>query len=138
MFRRKGESAGAFRFVLEWLREAQLAISYEGAATRSCADELLDEGFVAFGLGDDDGIDHVGIGSDFYDAGGPSMAEGLENVTKLPDLLVELLRRGYTDEEVKKVAGLNLLRAMREMERVAEMLRDEKPSPRDLKNVRAR
>ncbi len=84
------------------------------------------------------GIDHVGIGSDFYDAGGPSMVEGLENVTKFPDLLVELLRRGYTDEEVKKVAGLNLLRAMREMERVAEMLRDEKPSPRDLKIVRAR
>ena len=84
------------------------------------------------------GIEHVGIGSDHYDAGGPSMVEGLENVTKFPDLFVELLRRGYTDAEVKKVAGLNLLRAMREMERVAEMLHDENPSPRDLKPVRTR
>ncbi len=80
----------------------------------------------------------MGIGSDHYDAGGPSMVEGLENVTKFPDLFVELLRRGYTDAEVKKVAGLNLLRAMREMERVAEMLHDENPSPRDLKPVRTR
>ncbi len=84
------------------------------------------------------GIDHVGIGSDYYDAGGPSMAEGLEDITKFPDLLVELLRRGYADEDVKKIAGLNLLRAMREMERVAETLQDEPPSPNDLKPVRAR
>lgn len=84
------------------------------------------------------GIDNIGIGSDFYDAGGPSMVGGLDNVTKFPDLLVELLRRGYTDEEVEKVAGANLLRAMREMERVAETLRDEHASPKDLKPVRAR
>jgi membrane dipeptidase len=84
------------------------------------------------------GIDHVGIGSDFYDPGGPSMAEGLENVTKFPALLAELLRRGYTDEEVKKVAGLNLLRAMREMEHVAETLRSEEAHLADLEPVKAR
>jgi len=84
------------------------------------------------------GVDHVGIGSDFYDAGGPSMAEGLEDVTKFPALLVELLRRGYTDEEVQKIAGRNLLRAMRAMERTAMDLRKTKPSLRDLKPIRAR
>ena len=71
------------------------------------------------------GIDHVGIGSDFYDAGGPSMAEGLGDVTRFPALVAELLRRGYTDEEAKKVAGGNLLRVMREAERVSEELRKE-------------
>jgi membrane dipeptidase len=71
------------------------------------------------------GIDHIGIGSDFYDAGGPSMAAGLENASKFPVLFAELLRRGYSDEDVQKIAGLNLLRAMREMERVAEGLRGE-------------
>lgn len=85
------------------------------------------------------GVDHVGIGSDYFDAGGPSMAAGLEDVTRFPVLFAELLRRGYSDEEVKKIAGLNLLRAMREMERVAEALRRERgPSPADLQRVRAR
>jgi membrane dipeptidase len=85
------------------------------------------------------GIDHVGIGSDFYDPGGPSMVEGLEDVTRFPALLAELLRRGYTDEEVKKVAGLNLLRAMREMERVsAELQKQQKPALGDSRAVGAR
>lgn len=65
------------------------------------------------------GIDHVGIGSDFFDAGRNSMARGLEDVTRFPDLFAELLRRGYSDEDVMKIAGRNLLRAMRQMERVA-------------------
>jgi membrane dipeptidase len=85
------------------------------------------------------GIDHVGIGSDFYDAGGPSMAEGLEDVTRFPYLIAELLRRGYSDEEARKVAGLNLLRAMREMERVAgELSKKTSPSLADSRPVRAR
>jgi membrane dipeptidase len=85
------------------------------------------------------GVDHVGIGSDFYDAGGPSMAEGLGDVTRFPALLAELLARGYTDEEVKKVAGGNLLRVLREAERVSEALRLERdPSLADARAVRAR
>jgi membrane dipeptidase len=74
------------------------------------------------------GIDHVGIGSDFYDEGGLSMAAGLEDCSKYPVLIAELLKRGYTDEEVKKIAGGNLLRAMRAMEQVAHALRKEWPS----------
>ena len=68
------------------------------------------------------GIDHVGIGADFYDDGRDSMAAGLENVTRYPHLFAELLRRGYGDEDLKKIAGRNLLRAMRGMERVAKEL----------------
>ncbi len=68
------------------------------------------------------GIDHVGIGSDFYDDGKLSMAEGLENPRTFPSLFAELMRRGYSDEDLKKVASQNLLRAMRAMEQVAKGL----------------
>jgi membrane dipeptidase len=70
------------------------------------------------------GIDHVGIGSD-YD-GIDTVPEGLEDVSTFPALIAELLRRGYSDEEVKKVAGLNVLRVMRAAERVASRLQKER------------
>jgi membrane dipeptidase len=63
------------------------------------------------------GVDHVGIGSDFD--GISSVPAGLEDVSKFPDLIAELLRRGWTEADVKKVAGLNTLRVLREAERVA-------------------
>ena len=47
-----------------------------------------------------------------------SVPTGLEDVSKYPDLLEELLRRGYSDEDIRKIAGLNLLRAMKKMEQV--------------------
>jgi membrane dipeptidase len=47
------------------------------------------------------------------------MAAGLENVTRYPYLFAELLRRGYSDEDLLKIAGRNTLRAMRGAERVA-------------------
>ncbi|HET7292472.1 MAG TPA: dipeptidase [Vicinamibacteria bacterium] len=73
------------------------------------------------------GIDHIGIGADFYDEGASSMAAGLENVTRYPYLFAELLRRGYSDEDVLKIAGRNHLRAMRQMERVAAELQKSQP-----------
>jgi len=73
------------------------------------------------------GIDHVGIGADFYDDGASSMVPGLENVTRYPYLFAELLRRGYSDEDVLKIAGRNHLRAMRQMERVAADLQKTEP-----------
>ena len=74
------------------------------------------------------GIDHVGIGADYYDDGATSMIAGLENVTRYPYLFAELLRRGYSDEDVMKIAGRNHLRAMRQMERVAaELQKTEAP-----------
>ncbi len=63
------------------------------------------------------GVDHVGLGSDFD--GITEVPERLEDVSKFPDLIAELLRRGWTEPDVKKVAGLNILRVMRDAERVA-------------------
>jgi membrane dipeptidase len=69
------------------------------------------------------GVDHVGIGSDFD--GISSVPTGLEDVSKFPDLIAELLRRGWTEADVKKVAGLNILRVLRDAERVARELESE-------------
>ena len=67
------------------------------------------------------GIDHVGIGSDFD--GGEVLPDGLEDVSRFPALLAELLRRGYSDDDVRKVAGGNVLRVLRDAEAVAARLR---------------
>ncbi|MGQ0813161.1 MAG: dipeptidase, partial [Gemmatimonadota bacterium] len=67
------------------------------------------------------GIDHVGIGSDFDGiARGPI---GLEDVSTFPNLFAELLRRGYSEADLKKIAGLNMLRALRRMEEVSARVR---------------
>jgi membrane dipeptidase len=66
------------------------------------------------------GIDHVGIGGDFD--GISSVPQGLEDVSTYPALCAELLRRGYTDDDVRKIAGLNVLRVMRDAERVSRKL----------------
>ena len=63
------------------------------------------------------GIDHVGLGSDFD--GITTVPVGLEDVSTFPALAAELLRRGYTDEDVRKIAGRNILRVMRAAETVA-------------------
>lgn len=74
------------------------------------------------------GVDHLGIGADFYHADESDMATGLGNVTRYPYLFAELLRRRYSDEDVLKIAGRNHLRAMRQMERIAaEIQRTEAP-----------
>jgi membrane dipeptidase len=67
------------------------------------------------------GVDHVGIGSDFD--GIPDGPRGLEAVDRFPDLLAELMRRGWSDGEIAKVAGENVLRVMAAAERVAVKLR---------------
>ncbi|MGI4732393.1 MAG: dipeptidase [Janthinobacterium lividum] len=68
------------------------------------------------------GVDHVGIGSDF-DGTGNSVPEGLEDVSRYPALLQELMRRGWSDEDVAKLAGGNVLRVMAAAEDVARMKR---------------
>ena len=72
------------------------------------------------------GVDHVGIGSDFD--GIDITPEGLEDVSKYPALTAELLSRGWSDEDVKKFLGLNVLRALRQAEAVAASMRNEPPS----------
>jgi membrane dipeptidase len=66
------------------------------------------------------GVDHVGIGSDLD--GGELLPDGLEDVAGFPNLLAELLRRGYTDDDVRAIARGNILRVMRAAEAVAGRL----------------
>ncbi|HUP62946.1 MAG TPA: dipeptidase [Thermoanaerobaculia bacterium] len=63
------------------------------------------------------GADHAGIGGDLD--GISTTPEGLESVADYPKLFAELIRRGHSDEELKKLAGLNLLRVMKKAEQVA-------------------
>lgn len=77
------------------------------------------------------GVDHVGVGSD-YD-GVSVLPRGMEDVTGFPLLVEELLRRGWSDGDVRKLLGENLLRVMQRAEEVAASLRQrERPSPRRL------
>jgi membrane dipeptidase len=66
------------------------------------------------------GVDNVGLGSDFD--GIPITPVGLEGVDKYPKLLKELARRGWSDEDLAKLAGGNILRVMHEAEAVAKRL----------------
>lgn len=79
------------------------------------------------------GIDCVGIGSDLD--GIPDTPLGLEGVDKYPALLAELARRGWTDEELSKVAGANLLRALRQAEAVARRLQGVQPNEATLADL---
>lgn len=63
------------------------------------------------------GIDHVGLGSDFD--GIVTVIPGLHDVSTFPALFLELARRGWTDDELKKLAGANFLRVLRRAEAVA-------------------
>jgi membrane dipeptidase len=69
------------------------------------------------------GIDHVGIGSDFF--GGPSTA-GLEHVGRFPFLFAELIRRGWSDVDLAKIAGGNFVRIFSAVEDVARRLKQER------------
>jgi membrane dipeptidase len=63
------------------------------------------------------GIDHVGLGSDFD--GVDAIPRGMEDASKIPDLVRELARRGYSEEDLDKILGGNVLRVMRQVEQVA-------------------
>ena len=71
------------------------------------------------------GVDHVGIGGDFD--GITTVVQGLEDVSTYPALFAELARRGWSEEDLAKLAGGNILRAWREAERVAARLQRERP-----------
>jgi hypothetical protein len=70
------------------------------------------------------GIEHIGIGSDFD--GISQTVQDLDNVSTYPLLTAELLRRGYTNADLRKILGLNVLRAMRGAEAVSKRLQKER------------
>ncbi len=76
------------------------------------------------------GTAHLGIGSDFD--GIPTVPVGLEDASTFPDLLVELVRRGYSDDELKDIAGRSFLRAMRAAEEAARRLQASESAADDL------
>ena len=68
------------------------------------------------------GIDHVGIGSDFDGIfEGPA---GLEDVSTYPNLIEELLERGHSEDDIRKICGENLLRVWSEVEMTADAMQD--------------
>jgi membrane dipeptidase len=80
------------------------------------------------------GIDHVGIGSDFD--GIDTTPVGLEDSSKFPELFAELIRRGWSDNDLKKLAGQNLLRAMRAAEATAARLqKTRQPSTKTIEEL---
>ena len=80
------------------------------------------------------GVDHVGVGSDFD--GIDYVPAGLEDVSKFPELFAELIRRGWSDADLKKLAGRNLLRALRTAEGTAARLqREREPSTRTIEEL---
>ena len=64
------------------------------------------------------GVDHVGLGSDFDGASG-QFPQGMEDISKIPNLVRGLMERGFSDSDIEKILGGNTLRVMREVERKA-------------------
>ena len=80
------------------------------------------------------GHDHVGIGGDLD--GIPYGVEGLSGVEGYPLLFAELIRRGWSDRDLAKLAGGNVLRALRKAEEVASSMKDEPPSMATLETAK--
>ena len=91
-----------------------------GPAPRATLEELADH--IAY-LVETAGVDHVGIGSDFF---GGAQPVGLEHVGRFPHLFAELIRRGFSQAALAKLASRNFLRAMRDVERIGKRLRAER------------
>jgi membrane dipeptidase len=67
------------------------------------------------------GIDHIGLGGDFD--GIESVVQGLEDTSTYPNLIVELLKRGYSDADIHKIANGNIIRALRGAETTAKAMK---------------
>jgi membrane dipeptidase len=80
------------------------------------------------------GVDHVGIGSDFD--GVPSLPVGMEDISKLPLITYELLKRGYSEQDVRKILGENFMRAFAQAERVAAASRSNLSRDGSVKRIR--
>ncbi|HVU30158.1 MAG TPA: dipeptidase [Sphingomicrobium sp.] len=74
------------------------------------------------------GYDHVGLGGDLDGIPYDEAPQGMNSVSGYPLLFAELIRRGWSDENLSKLAGGNLLRALRQAEAVASSMKNEKPS----------
>jgi len=118
---------------------AEIGLRARAAATPEDAAKIRAEGFAAIKLPTTTiamvadhiehirnvaGVDHVGIGGDFD--GNDWWPEGLDDVSSYPQLFAELVRRGWSDQDLKKLAGENVLRAWAKAEDVAARLQRER------------
>jgi membrane dipeptidase len=120
ILRRMPENGGVVMvtFVPSFINET--VRTYEGPRSQAPRATLADVADHIEHVRDVAGIDHVGIGSDFD--GISSTPVGLEDVSTFPALFAELSRRGWTEGELRKLAGENLLRAWREAETAARQI----------------
>ena len=104
---------------LTYVEETAIAKKFEPGLPTPGFERIADHIDHAVRVG---GIDHVGLGSDFD--GVDSIPHGMEDASKLPNLVRELARRGYNEEDLKKILGGNLLRVMRQVEEVARRMQE--------------
>ena len=116
--RLKSLNPGAPQAVTEGLRAWIQANPQPTASIADVADHIDHVRKVA-------GIDHLGLGGDFDGVG--SLPVGLDGVDTYPALLAELARRGWTDADLRKLAGENMLRVMRAVEAVARAKSADRP-----------
>jgi membrane dipeptidase len=102
---------------LSFFQEGQIRLRYDAKLPVPGVERLADHIDHVVKIA---GVDHVGLGSDFD--GIDSAPRGMEDVSKLPNLVRELARRGYSEEDLEKILGGNLLRVMRHVEEVAHRL----------------
>ncbi|RBP18262.1 membrane dipeptidase [Roseiarcus fermentans] len=93
----------------------------QGQAPRATLEEVADH---IERLASTAGVDHVGIGSDYFGGAAP---QGLENVSRFPHLFAELVRRGFSEGDLMKMSSANVLRVMRRVEAVGRRLARTRP-----------
>jgi membrane dipeptidase len=109
----------------QWQRITREYIAEKGPAPRATIKDVADH---VDHIRQVAGVDHVGIGADFYGAESPNeLVLGLEDVSKYPSLFAELVRRGWSDADLRKLANENLLRVFAQAEVVAQRLAKSRP-----------
>jgi membrane dipeptidase len=109
----------------QWQRITREYVAEKGPAPRATVKDVADHVEYIRRVA---GIDHVGIGADFYGAESPNeLVSGLEDVSKYPALFAELVRRGWSDADLRKLANENLLRVFTQAEVVAQRLAKSRP-----------
>ena len=98
------------------LKEGEAQLEASGALPRVSWEKIIEHIDHVVKLA---GAEHVGLGSDFD---GASMPDGMEDCSKLPKITEALMRKGYSDEDIRKILGGNLLRVMEQNERVSREL----------------
>ena len=103
--------------------KAQLADieTKHGAAPKASLEQVADH---IVRLVETAGLDHVGVGSDYFGGASPT---GLEDVSRFPHLFAELVRRGFSERDLEKMSSKNMLRVLRRVETVGASLRKTRP-----------